>query len=41
MGFSEAEKAFGGTQPQISYDTYDAIVEKLDAWATGNKARTA
>jgi len=32
-GFNEALKAFGGTLPDISYDTYDAVMEKLDAWA--------
>ena len=32
-GFSDALQAFGGTLPDISYDTYDAIMEKLDAWA--------
>lgn len=36
-GFKEALKAFGGSLPDISYDTYDAIMNKLDAWAqTGN-----
>jgi hypothetical protein len=32
-GFNEALKAFGGTLPDISYKTYDAVMEKLDAWA--------
>lgn len=32
-GFNEALEAFGGTLPDISYDTYDAVLEKLDAWA--------
>ncbi len=32
-GFNDALKAFGGTLPEISYNTYDAIMEKLDAWA--------
>lgn len=37
QGFKEALKAFGGSLPDISYDTYDAIMNKLDAWAqTGN-----
>lgn len=31
-GFQEALKAFGGTLPDISYDTYDAVMNKLDAW---------
>ncbi|WP_305046394.1 hypothetical protein [Geoalkalibacter sp.] len=34
-GFREAEKAFGGTLPEISYKTYDAIREKLDQWVAG------
>ncbi len=33
QGFQEALEAFGGTLPDISYDTYDAIQEKLDKWA--------
>lgn len=32
QGFREAEKAFGGTLPEISYQTYDAIQEKLQQW---------
>jgi hypothetical protein len=32
-GFNEALKAFGGQLPDISYKTYDAVMEKLDAWA--------
>jgi hypothetical protein len=32
-GFKEALKAFGGSLPDISYDTYDAVMNKLDAWA--------
>lgn len=32
-GFQEALKAFGGELPDISYDTYDAVIEKLDNWA--------
>ena len=31
-GFKEAEKALGGL-PEISLQTYDRIMEKLDAWA--------
>ncbi len=31
-GFQEALDAFGGTLPDISYDTYDAVMEKLDNW---------
>lgn len=33
-GFKEAEEAFGGTLADISYDTLDAIMEKLDKWAS-------
>ncbi len=32
-GFNEAKQAFNGWLPDISYDTYDAVMEKLDAWA--------
>ncbi len=35
-GFKEAEDAFGGTLAQISYDTIDAVMEKLDTWADQN-----
>lgn len=34
-GFNEALEAFGGTLPDISYDTYDAVMQKLDKWAEG------
>jgi hypothetical protein len=37
-GFAEAKKAFGGSLPDISYDTYDAVMEKLDNWVTESKA---
>ncbi|MDY0292279.1 MAG: hypothetical protein RBR02_08095 [Desulfuromonadaceae bacterium] len=32
-GFAEAEQAFGGTLPEISYQTRDAVIEKLNDWA--------
>ncbi len=32
-GFQEAYDAFGGWLPDISYDTYDAVMAKLDDWA--------
>jgi len=32
-GFSMAADAFGGTLPEISFKTHDAIMDKLDAWA--------
>lgn len=31
-GFNEAFKAFGNWLPDISYDTYDTVMDKLDAW---------
>ncbi|MDD2557290.1 MAG: hypothetical protein PHH87_03250 [Desulfuromonas sp.] len=35
-GFAEAEKAFGGTLPEISYKTREAVLEKLNNWAESN-----
>lgn len=35
-GFQEALDAFGGWLPDISYDTYDAVMKKLDDWAGVN-----
>lgn len=32
-GFQEALEAFGGELPEISYETYDAVINKLDEWA--------
>lgn len=32
-GFEMAKEALGGTLPEISLDTYDAVMEKLDNWA--------
>jgi hypothetical protein len=32
-GFNEAMEIFGGSLPDISYDTYDAVMNKLDSWA--------
>lgn len=31
-GFKEALEAFGGWLPDISYDTYDTVMKKLDDW---------
>jgi len=31
-GYQEALKIFGGTLPDISHQTYDAVMTKLDAW---------
>lgn len=33
-GFNEAKKAFGDWLPDISYATYDKVMEKLDAWVS-------
>ena len=33
QGFLEAQEAFGGALPEISQQTYNAIMEKLDAFA--------
>ncbi len=38
-GFNEALEAFGGWLPDISYDTYDAVMNKLDTWAESNSAQ--
>ena len=38
QGFNEALEAFGGWLPDISYDTYDAVLEKLDNWANTAQA---
>ncbi|MGD9949502.1 MAG: hypothetical protein AB7U29_13645 [Desulfobulbus sp.] len=38
-GFVEAKKAFGDWLPDISYNTYDAVMEKLDNWVA--KSETA
>lgn len=37
-GFAEALEAFGGELPEISYDTYDAVINKLDEWAGINQS---
>lgn len=34
-GFEMAAQALGGTLPDISTQTYDAVMEKLDTWAKG------
>lgn len=38
-GFRQAEKAFGGTLPEISYRTYDAIQDKLQKWSESFQSR--
>ncbi len=37
-GFAEAKKAFGDWLPDISYNTYDTVMEKLDNWVAENTA---
>ena len=37
-GFKQAEKTWGGELPEISKKTYDAVMEKFDAWANENKS---
>ncbi len=32
-GFNEAKEIFGGQLPDISFKTFDTVMEKLDAWA--------
>ena len=32
-GFKQAEEKWGGELPEISQKTYDAVLEKFDAWA--------
>ena len=36
QGFQEALEAFGGWLPDISHNTYDAVMKKLDAWVSEN-----
>jgi len=38
-GFEQAAEVLGGSLPDISMHTYDAVMEKLDAWA-GNVEAT-
>ena len=37
-GFNEAKQAFGDWLPDISYATYDKVMEKLDAWVSATTA---
>ncbi len=39
-GFGMALDSFGGTLPEISYNTYDAVMEKLDSWANDTSGDT-
>jgi len=34
-GFQMAGEALGGTLPDISMKTYNAVIDKLNAWAEG------
>ena len=34
-GFNQATKAWGGTLPDISQQTYDKVLEKFDSWMNG------
>jgi len=40
-GFNEALEAFGGTLPDISYKTFDVVMQKLDAWAAKAQSEKA
>lgn len=40
-GFNEALEAFGGSLPDISYDTFDAVMKKLDDWAEVDSSEQA
>ncbi len=40
-GFASAKKTLGGTLPDISSQTYDAVMSKLDDWAGTAEAGTA
>ncbi|PHR29423.1 MAG: hypothetical protein COA36_04300 [Desulfotalea sp.] len=37
-GFQDAMKAFGGELPDISYDTFNAVINKLDEWAESSQS---
>ena len=39
-GFEEALDAFGGWLPDLSHDTYDAVMDKLDDWAGVSTSQT-
>ena len=38
-GFKQAEETWGGELPEISQKTYDAVLEKFDAWANENESK--
>ena len=37
-GFEEAERVWGGKLPDISYETYDAVMQGFDEWANSENA---
>ena len=39
-GFKQAEKTWGGELPEISKKTYDAVMEKFDAWANESETES-
>ena len=39
-GFSQATKSWGSKLPDISQRTYDAVIEKFDAWKNETKTNT-
>ncbi len=39
-GFKQAEKTWGGKLPEISQKTYEAVLEKFDAWAKESSSET-
>lgn len=36
--FKEIEEMFGGTLPDLSYNTYDLTMKKFDAWESGTES---
>ena len=40
-GYQAAEKAWGGALPEISKQTYDAVMKLFDEWAGANKEESA
>lgn len=40
-GFASAKKTLGGKLPQVSMDTYDAVMQKLDDWAAESQPASA
>lgn len=39
-GFEQALEALGGWLPDVTYDTYDEVMTKLDDWAGGSTSQT-